>query len=290
MPHQETSSTFSLADALWRRRWLAAGVVLWTLTVAIGAAVSLPDLYRAAATVIVQRESESRSLSPIEVTADLEARIQTITQETLSRTHLETLIGHFNIYPEIQRRDGLEAAVNRLRSDVKLQFKDSSADTNVPGTAAFTVSVVHADPFVAALVANNLAASYLEQNQHIRNGQAHDTAELLKAQLDEAKRRLDSQNQQASSLRQRYAGELPEQATANLAALERLSTELRLNGDRQQRATERREQLIAPVAAPRPGAGAYRHSPRSPGDDPAPGCSRQCRTRSRSASRCWGCC
>ncbi|MBI3492662.1 MAG: hypothetical protein HY047_12930 [Acidobacteria bacterium] len=142
-----------------------------------------------------------------------------------------------------------------MRQDIKVEPKEVPSTAARPATVAFMVSYVGVDPLTVALVTNSLASSYVEENQHIRHGQAHGTAELLKTQLDELKQRLDAQDRQAVKMREHYGGELPEQATANLAAIERLSTELRLNSDKQQRAMDRRDALRQdPSVAARPAA------------------------------------
>ena len=74
-----------------------------------------------------------------------------------------------------------------------------------------------------------------------------------------------------SEFRRRYLGELPQQMQANLATLEALNTQLRLNSDNQVRAVERREALTAQLAeaasfaagcsAPRAGARTRRSEP-----------------------------
>ena len=51
-----------------------------------------------------------------------------------------------------------------------------------------------------------------------------------------------------SEFRKRYLGELPQQMQANLATLEALNTQLRLNSDNQVRAVERRQALVAQLA------------------------------------------
>ena len=67
-------------------------------------------------------------------------------------------------------------------------------------------------------------------------------------QLAETQKRLDEQERRVSEFRRRHLGELPQQMQANLATLETLNTQLRLNSDNQIRAAERREALTAQLA------------------------------------------
>src|SRR5438132_7481774 len=112
---------------------------------------------------------------------------------------------------------------------------------------------------MVARVANTLASFYIEENLKARERQAVGTSEFLKVQLTDAKQRLDVQGALVSDFKRRYMGELPQQTDANLGAIERLSTQLRLNSDTQTRLGERREALarqLADAASMSPGAAA----------------------------------
>src|SRR5437763_1736276 len=90
-------------------------------------------------------------------------------------------------------------------------------------------------------VANELARMYVQQNTNIREGQAAGTAEFLKAQLADVRKELDGYERRANDFRLSHLGELPQQVGTNLASLERLNTQLRLNGENQVRTMDRRE-------------------------------------------------
>src|SRR5207249_1511204 len=115
-------------------------------------------------------------------------------------------------------------------------------------TVAFTISYQGSDPGTVSLVTNTLASFYIEENLKARERQATGTAEFLRVQLGETKKRLDEQEQRVSAFKRRYMGELPQQMETNLATLERLHTQLRLNADNQTRAAERRQALSSQLA------------------------------------------
>ena len=107
---------------------------------------------------------------------------------------------------------------------------------------------------------------YVQENTSLRAGQASNTAEFLKAQLDEARKELDTFEQRQNDFKLSHIGELPQQVDANLASLERLNTQLRLNGENQLRLLDRRDRLerqrIETATSPRAGA---RRRPRPSG-------------------------
>ena len=234
--------------AAWgRRKWLGILVFILPLTAAATIVMALPDLYQSTALVLVERQQVPEAFVRPTVTSELEVRLQTISQEILSRSRLENLISRFGLYPDLAGRPSTEEGVERLRRDVRLELQ--AADTRRGGTTtAFALSYRGRDPQTVALITNTLASFYIEENLKAREKQATGTAEFLRVQLVEAKRRLDEQEARVSQLRRRYLGELPQQMPANLAALESLNSQLRVNSDNQVRLGERRDQLVTQLA------------------------------------------
>jgi polysaccharide chain length determinant protein (PEP-CTERM system associated) len=233
-----------VAVAVWRRRrWLAIPVFVLSAAATAAAILSLPPLYGAAATVLVERQQISEAVVRPSVTTELETRIQTIHKQVTSRARLSDVITRFNLYPEMRRHAPLEAVVERMRRDIAFDLSGVPQQSGRTATIAFTLSYVGSDPYVVAEVANTLVGSYVEENTRTRERQAVRTAEFLKAQLDDAKRELETHEQREREFTLRHATELPQQVDVNLAALDRLNTQLRLNGEYQLRAIERRERI-----------------------------------------------
>jgi polysaccharide chain length determinant protein (PEP-CTERM system associated) len=233
-----------LRQAWSRRKWLGILVVLLPLTAGVSVIMALPDLYQSTALVMIERQQVPEAFVRPTITSQLEIRLQTISQEILSRSRLEALIQRFNLYPEMRTPASSEEAVNRLRTDIRLELK--SSDNNRAGTTtAFALSYRGRDPQTVAQVTNTLASFYIEENLKARERQATGTAEFLRVQLADAKRRLDEQEARVSELRRRYIGQLPQQMQGNLATLDSLTQQLRINSDNQVRLVERRDQLAA---------------------------------------------
>ncbi|PWU25131.1 MAG: hypothetical protein C5B48_02815 [Candidatus Rokuibacteriota bacterium] len=238
MPDRTRPDTgFDLVLAVWRRRkWLGLLVFLGILVALSSFSLALPALYRSTTTVLVERPVQETVVRP-PVTGELETRLQTISQEVLSRARLEGLISRFDLYPEL-RRAPKESVVEQMRRDIQLDPKvvlEQGSGVRI-ATIGFALSYRGTDPETVANVTNALAAFYVEQNSKIRERQATGTTEFLKAQLSDMKKKLDEQ--------ERRIGDLPRDATADLHALEGLNTRLRMNGDRQLRALDARERLI----------------------------------------------
>ena len=249
MPDERKSPGLDVLVGVWsRRKWLAILAFAAPLSAAASLITFLPNVYRSMATVLVDRQQVPETFVRSTVTSVLETRLQTISQEILSRSRLEGLIARFGLYPDHRKRVPSEEVIVRMRGDIKLELKGVEARGQSQATVAFTISYQGSDPQTVALVTNTLASFYIEENLKVRERQATGTAEFLRVQLEETKKRLDDQEQRVSQFKRRYLGELPQQMETNLAALERLHMQLRLNADNQTRAGERRQALASQLA------------------------------------------
>jgi len=251
----------SVLEVWHRRKWVAVVVFVAVLAATITATKSLPDLYRASATVLVDRQEVSEAFVRPSVTAELETRIQTIHQRVTSRARLADLINRLGLYPELRGVVPIEVIVERMRRDIQLQLKGVEQSTGRTTTISFSVGYSGRNAQSVADVTNMLAGFYVEENTSSRARQAAKTAEFMSGQLAEAKRALDAQERQTSEYTLRHTDELPGQLQANLAAIERLNTQLRLNGEYQLRMMERRERLEREPAPARSAAPAAEPSP-----------------------------
>ncbi len=246
--------------AAWsRHKWL--GITLFALPLTAGAALvlSLPNVYRSTATVLIERQQVPEEFVRPTVTGELEARLTTMSQEVLSRSRLEPLIKRLDLYADLRQGElegpRMEAAIGNMRGDVKLELRESTTGGPRRQAIAFAISYRGRDPETVALATNTLASSYVEENLKAREQHASATTEFVRVQLAEAKTRLDEQERNLGALKARYMGELPQQAQGNLARLETLNSQLRLNSDNQVRLAERRENLQIQLSQLRTEAG-----------------------------------
>jgi len=230
-------------DIFRRRRLLAIAAFSAVLASVVSFARYLPDLYRGTAVVLVERPVPEAFVRPA-VTGELESRLHVIKQEILSRTRLTELIMRFNLYPELRRQYPLDAALDQMRHDMDIELTGPEQVSGRKTTVAFKLSYTGASGAIVADVTNALAAFYVDQNDSIRSSQAARTADFLKAQLDLTRKQLDQREHEIRGFTSSHPGELPQQVEVNLAALERLNTQLRLNGERQLRVVEDREKLL----------------------------------------------
>jgi protein tyrosine kinase modulator len=159
--------------------------------------------------VLVERQQVFEAFVRPTVTCELETRLHTISQEILSRSRLEGLIGRFNLYADLRKQMSSKEVVEARRRDIQLELKGTDVRDWQSATIAFALSYRGRDPLTVAIVTKTLASFYIEENLKAREQQATGTAEFLKAQLAETKKRLDEQENRLSAFKKRYLGELP---------------------------------------------------------------------------------
>lgn len=242
-----------------RRKWLAILFFAAPFTAAVTLAMSLPDIYKATAALLVERQQVAETFVKSAVTGEIETRLRMITEEIWSRARLQELIIRFGLYPSLMKHGPLEDVIDRMRRDIQTESEKEAQQMGGRVTVAFTISYLGRDPQTVALVANTLASMYVEENLKMRGRQASGTAQFLQVQLEQMKQKLDVEEHRVGQFKERYLGELPEQMQANLSAQERLNTELRMNIEGQMRVKERLEreevtrQLVEATAVGRVG-------------------------------------
>ncbi|HKD39010.1 MAG TPA: hypothetical protein VKB87_01875, partial [Myxococcaceae bacterium] len=218
-----SQSPVDTALAIWsRRKWLAILAFVAPLVAGVSLTLSLPNIYRSAATMMAERQQVPEFFVRSTITSAVESRLQTISQDVLSRSRLETLINRFDLYPELRGQVPLEGLIDRLRRNIKLEVKSMELkglerEGQREASVAFTISYQARDAQAAAVIANTLASFYIDENKKARERQAAGTKEFLKVQLAETKTRLDAQEQRVSAFKRRHQGELPQQMETNVA-------------------------------------------------------------------------
>jgi polysaccharide chain length determinant protein (PEP-CTERM system associated) len=216
---------------LRRRIWFV--LVPFAVVAAATAVVArqLPDRYQSDTLILVipQRVPESYVRSTI--TSRIEDRLQSLSQQLLSRTRLERIVEEFNLYVDERRKGIMEDVIEQMRKDIRIEV--------VRGDA-FRVAYIGDEPRTAMRVTERLASSVIEENLRDRDVLAEGTTQFLEAQLEDARRRLIEHEKKLEDYRKRFAGQLPAQLTANLQVIQNLQLQIQsvlesLNRDRDQR-------------------------------------------------------
>ena len=200
-----------------RRKWLILVPAIVVAAAGLAWIQHLPNVYRANTLIIVVPQRVPESYVRSTVTTRIEDRLQSISQQILSRTRLEKIVQDFNLYPERRQAEVMEDIVDHMRQDISIDI--------VKGDA-FRVSYSAAQPVTAMKVTERLASLFIDESLRDREALAEGTNSFLEAQLDEARRKLVENEKLLEEYQSKYNGELPTQLQANLQGLH--NTEMQL--------------------------------------------------------------
>src|SRR6266850_6263934 len=201
------SSGLHQALEVWgRRRWLGLLIFVGALVPVVSFVAFLPNVYRATTTVLVERQQVPESFVRSAVTDELETRLHAISEQVMSRSKLNDLVGRFDLYPKLRGKASPEDVIETMRRDIGLDLKAVEGNWGRGATVAFALSYRGRDPQKVAQVANALASHYVEENLKAREAQASRTAEFLKSRLEEMKKKLDEQEGRIGQFKRRHVG------------------------------------------------------------------------------------
>ncbi|HEY6248410.1 MAG TPA: GNVR domain-containing protein [Candidatus Angelobacter sp.] len=232
------------AGLLQSKIWTIGVVTLVVTLIAIVAIAFLPDQYRTTTTILVDPQQIPDRYVTSTVASDPGERLNTITQQVLSTSRLGQIIDTLNLYPEMKNHSR-DDVIENMRRHITLQVKQGSSQ----GLGSFTITYESSSATLAATVANQLAASFIDWNLRNRARLAADTTDFIASQLAEAKRNLQSQEQKLSEFKMQHIGQMPDQVPANLQTLGRLQAALQNNSDALNR-LEQEKQLLARLPEP----------------------------------------
>lgn len=231
----------TLVQIARRRKWLIVLPAL--LLAAAGAAVvhEWPNSYRSETMILVVPQRVPESYVRSTVTARIEDRLQTISQQIMSRTRLEQIVQDFNLYPK-------QRAEQQLMEDIVERMRTRDIGIDIVKGDAFRVSYSADDPRTAMRVTERLASLFIDESLRDREVLAEGTNQFLATQLDEARRQLVLNEKKLEEYQAEHNGELPSQMAANLQGLHNAEMALQSLGESLNRDRERRLLLERSVA------------------------------------------
>jgi polysaccharide chain length determinant protein (PEP-CTERM system associated) len=220
----------ALVSIVRRRLW---AIVLPGLIVTAGASWwvhALPDRYRSDVLLLAIPQRLPETFVRSTVPARTDARLQSVVQQILSRTQLESIIRSFDLYVDRRAAATMQDVVDSMRRDIEIQ--------PVKGDA-FRLGFTADNPAKAMRVADRLAALFIGQTSSDRSLLADGAEHFLETQLEEARAKLVENEAQVGDYRRRHNGELPAQLEANVQGLHSAEMQLQMQAEALNRDRER---------------------------------------------------
>ncbi len=217
-------------DILRRYRSWIIGPMFAGLVISVVVAFLWQDTYRSMAVMRITPQQVSTRLVPAEITSQLGERLVQMQQEIESRGSLTSIITQpsLDLYKKERLQKPIEDIVNDMRVKyIKIQMMDPNAQGGGVGAgggdhkmaSAFSISFDYPDRYKAQAVVQQLVTKFMEQNATVLRTQAQQTTVFIDDELKTAKTRLDDLSTKITKFKMENAGRLPEQANANITAL-----------------------------------------------------------------------
>ena len=206
--------------------WLAIWGVSWLV----------PASYQSEALILVEQQKVPEHYVVSNVTEGLQERLQSMTQQILSRGRLQSTIDRFHLYAS---RAGLrkflqsEDPVEQMRKDIKIEVVQGQVGTT-PGAGAgraneltaFRISYEAGSPELAQQVNSELTSLFINESWRSQQQLSESTTRFLASQLKEASDKLEEQEKLVRAFKARHLGDLPSQLQSNVEILSGLQSQL----------------------------------------------------------------
>ncbi len=204
-----------IIEIILRRRWYIILPFIVSMIAGIFYTTTLTKVYEARTLILIQAQRVPENYVQAIVDSDTSSRLNTLSQQIMSRTNLEKIIKDFRLFAEPQYENVfMEEKIESLRRKISI---DITRDRR--GADAFSISYRGGEPEKVMKVANGLARYFIDENLKVREAQAFGTSDFLDDELNNMRLKLEEVEEVLKQYRSRYMGELPEQLETNLRIL-----------------------------------------------------------------------
>src|ERR1035437_1811361 len=174
--------------------------LVWALV--WGASWVLPPRYQSTTLILVEQATMPKDYVTPNVNDDLQDRMQSITQQILSRTRLLHIIDQLNLYVDPHSQPSPDQKVDRMRKDIDIELVRDARNQ----ITAFNVAYVSRDPHLAQQVTSELTNLFINENLEVRQQQSEDTTKFLESQLEAARKTLSDQEDKIRQFKGQHPG------------------------------------------------------------------------------------
>lgn len=227
---EQSSKGFDLQHylGLVRRRHLHFLIPFFLGWVAVWAASwVLPARYQSTTLILVTQPTMPAEYIKPNVTEDLQERLQSITQQIMSRTRLLHIIDQFDLYAAPHTHWSPDEKVVKMRKDINIELVRGQ-DNQI---TAFNLSYGSRNALQAQKVTSELTNLFINENLKATTDQSEDITKFLQAQLENARNTLAAQEDKIRQFQSQHVGEMPGQLASNLQILTGLQAQFQNEED-----------------------------------------------------------
>src|SRR5258708_10117592 len=168
MTRRVPASLGEYGDMFFRRKWWILVPVVSIPILVLAASLMLPKHYRSETLILVEPQKVPEEYVHGTVTRDVTDRLQTISEEVMSRTRLQIIIDDLHLYPKLQGRESKDEIVAAMRKDIVVDVV-SNAHPEKHSVGAFKIAYIGDSPELAQKVTNQIADLFIQENLKVRD-------------------------------------------------------------------------------------------------------------------------
>jgi succinoglycan biosynthesis transport protein ExoP len=217
----ELDQMLSNAENYWaivrRRRWWILIPAFLTWAALWGISWLLPATYQSEAVILLEQRNVPNQYVEPNVNASIQDRLQTITQQVLSRTRLQAIIDRFHLYPDPHGLSVLlmpGEPIAHMRSDIEIELVPAPGHPNE--FTAFKIRYTAKTPALAQQVNAELTSPFVNENVEAQQQLSEDTTSFLESQLADARTKMEDQEAKVAAFKAKHIGEMPGQLEVNV--------------------------------------------------------------------------
>jgi len=224
-------------DIARRRHVLFLGLLFVGWLLVWGSSWFLAPRYKSSTLILVEEPTMPKSYVVPNVSDDLQDRLQSITQQILSRTRLLLIINKLHLYEKRNHTYSPDEKVALMTRDIDIELVRDTQNQNI---TAFRIYYSAPDPHIAQEVTSELTNLFIDENVRVREQESENTTQFIQNQLTSARAALADQDAKVKAFQTTHEGSLPTQEATNLQILSGLQSQLQneqdaLNAAKQQR-------------------------------------------------------
>src|SRR5208283_5189311 len=226
-----------------RRRWWIIGPLFLGWLIVFASAWIIPPKYTSETVILVEQQKVPEHFVMPNVQVDLQERLQSITQQVLSRSRLLSIINNLHLYQGLFFGSP-DDQILQMRKDINIDLVQAPPSAGRPGAlTAFKVSYVADKPQIAQQVNTQLATLFIDENVRASQQQSESTTNFLDSQLTGAAAALATQEKKMREYEASHMGELPDQLQSNLQILNGAQGQLQAAVDARDKALQQQAYL-----------------------------------------------
>jgi uncharacterized protein involved in exopolysaccharide biosynthesis len=216
-----------------RRKKTFITIFLLVFLTGLGIAIALHPIYKSEAMISFNDQEIPENYVQSTLNEYVEARIEKINQQVLSRPRLKKIVEDLNLFSEGNNQANISETVEEFRENINLEMIVSEMQSkpggkNLSFTVAFNLSYEGRDPETVQRVTDKLANLYVEEDTKRKQRVVLATTDFLEVELERLKANIDLQEKKISEFKKKHLRELPSDINSNIQRVTRFERELEI--------------------------------------------------------------